>query len=49
VLTARLSLQKHASPRLVQSGGSVTFSLHVKNVTEVSALTSAFATPCHAA
>ena len=38
VLSARLSLQKHAMPSLVTRGATVTFSLRVKNVTEVSAL-----------
>jgi large repetitive protein len=38
VLTARLSLHKQATPSLVLHGATVTFSLRVKNITEVSAL-----------
>jgi large repetitive protein len=38
VLTARLSLHKQATPSMVIQGGMVTFTLRVKNVTEVSAL-----------
>ncbi len=38
VLSARLSLHKHASPSMVTQGATVAFTLRVKNVTEVSAL-----------
>jgi uncharacterized repeat protein (TIGR01451 family) len=38
VLSARLTLSKHASPAHVLKGSTVTFTLHVANITEVSAL-----------
>lgn len=36
--TARLTLTKRANPSVVVQGATVTFTLHVKNITEVSAL-----------
>jgi uncharacterized repeat protein (TIGR01451 family) len=38
VLTARLSLHKQATPSVASPGATVTFSLRVRNITEVSAL-----------
>ncbi len=38
VLSARLSLHKQATPSVVVQGATVTFTLQVKNITEVSAL-----------
>lgn len=38
VLNARLSLHKQATPSVVSPGATVTFSLRVRNITEVSAL-----------
>jgi uncharacterized repeat protein (TIGR01451 family) len=38
VLSARLSLHKQATPPMVSPGATVTFSLRVRNITEVSAL-----------
>jgi len=38
VLSARLSLHKQATPSVVSPGATVTFSLRVRNTTEVSAL-----------